>query len=398
MQSEAELRIWVLEGTANNMRPWFAKFSGVLYDPRWLPIVQRLYEWHYRQEKYLRNTASLANVAILYSEQTDRFYGGQPWQTHPDEHEDGMYHTLIEARIPFDMVNDRLLEQQNLQQYKLLILPNIAALSDQQCRQLKRYVSDGGHILATFETSLYDEEGLERDDFGLAELFGVSFAGEVEGPMRNSYLEINRDADGSYHPVLSGLEDTTRIINGIYRLHVHPKIDFPLPLTLIPTYPDLPMEHVYPLQTQTGIAELYLRTYGKGRVAYVPWDIDRTSWQIMQVDHLVLLENTIRWALGDTPPVSVKGPGILDVTVWRQENSMTVHLVNFSNPMMLKGPYRELIPVGRQELEISIPADAVAKGIRLLVADTAPTYRQEGRQIYLAIESILDHEVVAIDF
>jgi len=27
---------------------------------------------------------------------------------------------------------------------------------------------------------------------------------------------------------------------------------------------------------------------------------------------------------------------VLDVTVWRQEHSMTVHLVNLTNPMMMK--------------------------------------------------------------
>ena len=32
VQSEAEIRVWVAEGTANGMRPWFTKFSGVLYD------------------------------------------------------------------------------------------------------------------------------------------------------------------------------------------------------------------------------------------------------------------------------------------------------------------------------------------------------------------------------
>ena len=41
-----------------------------------------------------------------------------------------------------------------------------------------------------------------------------------------------------------------------------------------------------------------------------------------------------------------KGPGVLDVTVWRQRDSMTVHLVNLTNPMMMKGPLREIIPVG----------------------------------------------------
>ncbi|MCB0685172.1 MAG: beta-galactosidase trimerization domain-containing protein, partial [Saprospiraceae bacterium] len=290
VQSEPELRIWVLEGTANNMRPWFAKFSGVLYDERWLPIVQRLYEWHYQNESYLRNIRPLAKVAIVYSEQTERYYGGEPWQEHFGDHENGMYHTLIEARIPFEMVNDQLLEAENLKDFQLLILPNIAALSEGQCQKIMDFVRSGGNLIATFQTSLYDEEGNKKLNFGLAELFGVDALDQVEGPMQNSYLEINKEQD-KYHEILHGLEDAGRIINGVWRQKVDPRIDFPAPLTLIPTYPDLPMEHVYPLQTNTGIREIYLRNFGKGRVAYIPWDIDRSCWQIMNVDHSTMLQN-----------------------------------------------------------------------------------------------------------
>ena len=34
VQSPAEIRVWVAEGIANGLRPWFVKFGGVLYDRR----------------------------------------------------------------------------------------------------------------------------------------------------------------------------------------------------------------------------------------------------------------------------------------------------------------------------------------------------------------------------
>ena len=57
-------------------------------------------------------------------------------------------------------------------------------------------------------------------------------------------------------------------------------------------------------------------------------------------------------------PCEVTGPGVLDVTAWRQAGSMTVHLVNLTNPMMMKGPFRELIPVGEQQVVVQLPAGA----------------------------------------
>jgi hypothetical protein len=199
----------------------------------------------------------------------------------------GMYQALIEARIPFEMVNDRLLDAEHLKPFKLLILPNISSLSDEQCDQLREFARNGGSLLATFETSLYDEKGNRRDNFGLADLFGVSYAKQVDGPMQNSYLNLKSDADSNkFHPVLKDLEDAFRIINTIYMVKVKPEIPFPDPVTLIPTYPDLPMEHVFPLIPETDIRGLYLNDNGNSRVAYFPVDIDRTYWQIMSTDHL----------------------------------------------------------------------------------------------------------------
>jgi len=398
VQSEAEIRIWVAEGTANNMRPWFVKFSGTLYDRRWLDVIEKIYQWHYRAEPYLRNTAPLARVAMVYSEQTDRYYGGESWQEQSDGHELGMYHALIEARIPFEMVNDQLLDPERLKPFKLLILPNIAALSEAQCEQLRQYVQAGGSLVATFETSLYDQRGKRRENFGLSDLFGVSYNDRVEGPMKNSYLKLKSDSKtGRFHPVLNGLEDAYRIINGIWRLDVRPVLDFPSPVVLIPTYPDLPMEHVYPRKPDTDIREVYLRELGKGRIVYITWDIDRSFWEIMNVDHGRLLRNVINWAVNEEPVVQVTGPGVIDVTVWRQEQSMTVHLVNLTNPMMMKGPFREFIRIGEQKLQVKIPRGTKVKKIHLLVGDKGRKYKTKGDIVSFTVPSVLDHEVVALD-
>jgi hypothetical protein len=399
VQSEAEIRIWVADGTANGLRPWFIKFSGTLYDRRWLKIVEEIYDWHYRAEAYLRNEASLARVAMVYSQQTATFYGGPRAAQKVEDHTLGFYHALVEARIPFEMVHDRLLDPAHLDKFKLLILPNIAALSDQQCAALRAYVERGGSLVATFETSLYDEWGVRRKDFGLADLFGARVKGRIEGPMQNSYLKLEKEPQsGKYHPLLAGLEDAGRIINGVSRVEVE-KLDgiLPPPLTLIPSYPDLPMEMVYPRVKQTDIPGVHLREIGKGRVVYFPWDIDRTFWEIMSFDHGLLLGNAVRWALNEEPVVSVTGPGVLDVTVWRQKESMTVHLVNLTNPMMMKGPFRELIPISEQRVRIRLPRDKRAKRVQLLVSGKTIDARASEGMLSVVVPTILAHEVIAID-
>jgi len=394
VQNEAEIRLWVADGVANDLRPWFTKFSGVLHDERWLKPVEDLYRRYARWEKYLRNERPLARVGLVYSQQTAWFYGGRA-----EDHALGWYQALIEARVPFEMVHDRLLDQARVSAFKTLILPNIAALSESQCAQLRAFVERGGGLIATYETSLYDEWGVKRKDFGLADLLGVAFKGGITGPMQNSYLRLESDpATGRRHPLLAGLEDASRIINGVRCVEVQITRPFPNPpLTLIPSYPDLPMEQVYPRVLKTDVPEVYLRESGAGRVAYFPWDIDRTFWEVLSVDHLKLLRNAVAWATNEPPPVSVTGPGVLDVTLWRQKDSLTVHLVNLTNPMMMKGPVRELIPIGEQKVRVRLPDGARAKKVRLLAAEKSPRAERSGQYLSVTVPSILDHEVVAID-
>lgn len=396
VQSDAEIRVWVAEGTANGMRPCFVKFGGAIYDKRWMDAVASLYEKYYRNEKYLRNTASLARVGVVYSEQTDRNYGGKPWQQKSEDHLNGIYHALVESRVPFDMVNDRLLAPDDLNRFKLLILPNVAALSDAQCAQLRLFVTNGGSLVATFETSLYTEDGKQRSDFGLADLFGVSFDQKVEGPMRNSYLQLRNDPDKKFQLIRKGLDNTPRIINGVYQVSVKPTTTFSSPVTLIPTYPDLPMEDVYPRVAETDIRELYLRQVGKGRVAYIPGDLDRSFWQLMNVDHGQLLSNVMEWALDEEPMAKVTGPGVVDVNVWRQAQSITVHLVNLTNPMMMKGPFRELIPVDSQ-VTVQVPKGANVTAVHLLMSGQKPTFDRKNGSITVNVPRLLDHEIVALD-
>jgi hypothetical protein len=158
------------------------------------------------------------------------------------------------------------------------------------------------------------------------------------------------------------------------------------------------MEEVFPRATDTHEPGVFLREAGRGRVAYFPWDIDRTFWEVLSVDHAKLLRNATIWATNEPAPLEVEGKGILDVSIWEQKNSITAHLVNLTNPMMLKGPLREVIPISRQVVRIRPPKDGrrVTKA-RRLVAGGEVLFREEEGAIVVELPSIELHEVVALD-
>jgi hypothetical protein len=66
--------------------------------------------------------------------------------------------------------------------------------------------------------------------------------------------------------------------------------------------------------------------------------------------------------------------------------------------MMMKGPFREFIPVGEQQVQIQIPQDTKIEKAHLLVSDKAPIYEIGSKIVKVTVPSILDHEVIALDF
>ena len=389
VQSDAEIEAWVHGGIAQGFRPWLCKFNAKVIDPRWMPVVEKIYAWHFANDRYLRNTGNLARVAIVTSARTvtddrrERMAGAQ----------NGYYQALVEARMPFEMVDDGRLDPEHIARYRVLVLPAIAALSDRQCDQLRDYVHGGGRIVATGETSLYDEAGNRRKNFGLADLFGCDFAGAIDDPVRNSYLTPRHP-----HILTRGLETAPRIIGPVQQLHVTARDAGIEPLTLVPSYPDLPMERVYTMTPETNIPMVFCRTFGKGRVVYFPNDLDRTFWEVLAPDHSLVLANAVEWAADEPAPLQVTGPGLLDIAYWRQEKSLAVHLVNMNNPMMMKGPYREIAPLaGPFAISMTLPAGVKPGAVRLLESDATPVSRRDGNRLIVEVPAIRLHEIVAVD-
>jgi hypothetical protein len=403
VQRGPELEAWAHAGIAQGFRPWYCKFNARVFDPRWVAPVTKIFQWHHANDKYMRNTANLARVAMVNSTQSGIFTAGGTAFSAGDgvraaqrvtDSVNGYYQALVEARIPFEMVDDRLMTPDRLSPYRVLVLADVAALSDAQCRQIRDYVMAGGRIVATGETSLYDELGKRRANFGLADLFGCDYV-RTENEVKNSYLTPRHP-----HPLTRGLEDAPRIIAATQQLTVKPHEAGRQPLTLVPSYPDLPMERVFPPvgQEQTEIPAVFVREVGKGRVVYFPNDLDRTFWEVLAEDHQLLLANAVAWAADEAPPLTVTGPGMVDVSFWRQAGSLTAHVVNMNNPMMMKGPYRSVLPSGPYTVSLRIPAGANIGAVRLLESGTAPRTSRDGDRLVVEIPSIALHEVVAVDF
>ena len=335
------------------------------------------------------DAASYANLGVVMGHRTQLFYK-TPYKGSTQQYIDGIYYALLEGRFLFDLVHEDDLGADNLKKYKALILPNTALLSDSQCTQLKAYVASGGSLLATFETSMYNERNVRRKEFGLADVLGISKNGEITGTNGNGYYAR---IEGQ-HPILSGFSDTNWIPGSEYRLPLKPVGN--TPLTVVPGYPAYPPELSYPPQSHTTEPAVVIRESGKSRTVYFPGDIERTMWKSGHTDLARLLQNTVRWLLDGDHPVTVEGQGLVENFAWETEPGWAVHILNYTNPAAHGGWIREFFPIGEQNVRVRLSGNRVPTRVELLRAESDVPFQVNNGYLEFTVPKVVDYEIAAI--
>ena len=211
------------------------------------------------------------------------------------EYMDGMYYALLEGRFLFDFVHEDKLAPEELAKYSALLLPNTALLSDEQCRQLRAYVDAGGSLLATFETSLYNERNERRAGFRTGRRVRHSQGRRRcrHGGQRvpGAHREAARDPQRLCRHQL----DSRRGKSRPGRSRGWPDSDRGARLRGLSA--GAVVSRSRPTRTNRPIV---VRQTGKSRLVYFPGDIERTMWRSGHTDLARLLQNAIRWVAGAT--------------------------------------------------------------------------------------------------
>ncbi len=412
-----EVRMWMVEGVAGTIEPWWHHVGGYQEDRRQFHVVEPFYRWYTAHQQYLINRQPVATVGVVYSQRNFEWYGRDQANELALAPYDGMVEALIRARIPYLAIDADYIER-DAGQFSLLILPNLAAMSNSQVEAVRRFVGKGGSLIATDETSLYDEYGDPRPDFALADVFGATYTGERYGPknpagLQHSYLrltpDVGQDVDGPRHgdepahsaprhPVLRGFEETNILTFGGVLPEVKPASGTTVLLTLVPQFPVLPPEDSWMRVRRTDIPGLVIKEQNGARIAYMPADIDRRYQNGNIPDHGDLLANLVRWAAKDNLPLEVQGPGLIDCHLYRQQNRLVLHLVNLTSAGTWRAPVDELIPVGPLTVKVKLPEGVPGKRLLLAVSGgTATPLRRQGGWTQFEVTSILDHEVAVLE-
>ena len=151
-------------------------------------VALPLLAWDANHEGLSRNLTSAADIGILFSlDARDR----NPTNTAATSWLRGYVATcnaLTDRHIPYRAIVDRDMSAETLsRKVRTLLLLNTGPMSDRAIMAVRQFVADGGTLIASGDTSRFDEDGTVREDFGLADVFGFHYSGE-ESAVNTLYI------------------------------------------------------------------------------------------------------------------------------------------------------------------------------------------------------------------
>ena len=426
-QAPAEARMWMVSGIAGGIHIWWHHIGAYHEDRRMYGTAEPVARWWKANQQYMTDRQPVASVGIVWSQRNTDFFGREAADDRIDAPYTGFMHALIRARIPYLPIHADDLEQQSAG-LKLLILPNVGALSDTQAAAIRRFVQQGGSLLATGDTGLYTEWGDPRPDSVVSDLFAcrrIQPPAKLTGvdPVRgrgasltdftnHTYLRLTPELRGRVngprvgdepapagerHAVLRGFDETDILPYGgtLVPMKVDPTAI--VPLTFVPPFPTYPPETSWMRQPKTDIPGLVLSQHGQSRVAYLPADLDRRYARFLLPDHAALLANIVRWAGDGSMPLEVDGAGFVDCHLYRQKGRLILHLVNLTSEAARRAPLHELIKVGPLTVKLRLLEGMRQPTARLLVSQTTRPVTVQAGMAIVDIPSILDHELLIME-
>jgi len=156
--------------------------------------IGRIYSQTEPYEPYLAGEA-VEDIAIYFSNESKVIFteNGMPVTDRPGFSPNfphahavrGAARFMQQAHMPFGVITRKQLNR--LDQYKLVILPNVLRMDDAEVDAFREYVRNGGKLYASGWTSLTHTDGIRKADFMLADVFGCHLGKTTHGTV--SYIK-----------------------------------------------------------------------------------------------------------------------------------------------------------------------------------------------------------------
>ena len=334
--------------------------------------VKEIFDFQQKNDALLRGLRSRPQAGILVGAQTIDWYSGKHFVGKAYENgAHGAYQVLKANGFESEPFLDWQISPELLARYQMIYAPNAVCLSDAQCAMLVEYVRNGGKLLATHLSSVADEYGRVRRNFGLADLFGAEFLSPEPVEIPDLYLRpvggdlIPQDPQVFRFRATSGQVLAETVDRG-HRANLGPAIVKRVEGKGEVIYIGSSLEAVY---EETRMEPL--RSFLGGLV--VPWLAPRRAYEIEY------------------------RPGLM-AHFMASDNTLLLHLLaDTGNKNKHLREREEFLPVIDVQARIRVPEERTARSVSLLRAGARLTPSARGGWLDVTVGRVLIHEAIKVD-
>jgi len=345
-------------------------------------------------EKYISGFYPLKYCAVVWNDKDPPGHVVKSflWETDARKCTLGAFAACIYNHIQTtSILKENLNDSEFLNQYKVLYLPDICYLSDAQISAIESFVRNGGGLVMTYGTSLYDEKGKKRTNFALGRLAGIQ------------YVNPNEELTEKIKENLS--------FGGVWDLYMkvrHGKNIIPFTDRLIPVFLYQPVNPIYGATVAADIIigadsellapGLVLNRYGKGRIAYIPAALDAAYLQTHIQQFADFLKNVIESVSPVELPYEINAPSSLIANMTSKGNTKVLHLINWTGCKIerIQQNVYYIPPIENVSIKFNIPKGKNIKSINLFVP--APFSQHiEDDALFINFPRIDNYQAIAIE-
>jgi hypothetical protein len=338
LHSPAETQLCVASCVANGANVWWGLHGSTqLLSTASGQASRDIFRFLAENESYLENTKAIAKVGLLYSFTSERAYHSSyeasdftgDAKKQKNKKRDltqslyGCYNMLVHSQIPFSILTDFDSSIETYYEYDCIILPSVTSLPEKAVTELRKFVSNGGNLIATFDCTLFNEDGKQQKDFALADVFGVHFDGEYFTlPNYNYFISENKThwlfegANIPYYPSpLAGIKVKSQENAKVLARYL------------------APLPGRYDALTRPENPLIIHNRFGKGQCLYFAGAIGQMYNEYSPVEYRKIFANTVRRF--STPIVEIANGnlGACEVVLRSQNDKLLIHLVNHNGDM-----------------------------------------------------------------
>ncbi|MFZ5881743.1 MAG: alpha-amylase family protein [Chloroflexota bacterium] len=196
-KNEKELTLSLLQSAAFNRGDLGMLGSPLLAEEPLYETKRAFTQWYARHQSRFVPVQSAADVAVWRSQRTLACNSTSAHRSVILAEQ-----ILIQGKVSFDIMYDDNLK--DLSRYRVLVLPNVEMLDPEQVELISQFVRNGGGLVATELTSLYDEWRRIRPDFALRDLFGANALLDLGDNWQKPTASAKYNASYVQNPVGSG--------------------------------------------------------------------------------------------------------------------------------------------------------------------------------------------------